>query len=222
MKWFLTLGAALLPAFAAAANYPDISQHIDPSSRLFTEHDKVETSLLQGDSFSQNMWFWQGAINGHDVSIYAGQKRVQLQSRNDIKKVLLSNAISAAQDKFYKAGLDLRGMDFYLHEAKKEQDSAICISSLEPGASSDIPYAQVYLITNPMKKPQIYKLPSFLASCLSITKDSSGNVYLPMVNSTAEKTEQNLDIQFYKVIGGKLGKATSLPKANSASQPKDL
>lgn len=180
MKAIMFTMPLVVSTFSFASQFPSIDQYYNSrADQLFTWQDAKPMVLLQGTSFEKNRWVWHGQLNGKNIAIETGRKQIHLNAGGKTTRLPLAKASTPRRDDHFSAGMDLRGIRYYVHQDKEAKNSLICIDSPLPTTSRESPYAQIYLLVSPFNNARLIKQPSLNASCTSLIK-RDGHVYLPI------------------------------------------
>jgi hypothetical protein len=175
--------------------------------QIFKSQDarELEHGYVQGDDTPY--FTWKGFISGKQLyfEVHGEQIKVVLEKRQTVLPFASAPSMPGA-DASGRA-LDDKGPDLFVKSSKDPRQSLICIESLGP----DIyirprPYKEVYLVTDPVGKPGIYRLSGINSSCRGIERTSDGNLLTP--NWKVDKSKSpNVLINYYRVGNGHLTKS---------------
>lgn len=166
---------------------------------------ELEHGFVQGDDTPY--FTWKGLISGKQLYFEVHGEQIKLMSEK--KQTILSfvGAPSIPGADKSSRNLDDKGPDLFVNSSKDPRQSLICIESLGP----DIyirprPYMEVYLLTDPVGTPRIYRLSGINSSCRGIERTSSGDLLAPSWK-VDKNMSPNVLIDYYRVGNDHLTKS---------------
>jgi hypothetical protein len=166
---------------------------------------ELDHGYVQGDDTPY--FTWKGFISGKQLyfEVHGEQIRVVLEKKQTT--LLFDRAPSIPGADTDNRTPDEKGLDLFVKSSKDPRQSLICIESLGP----DIyihprPYKEVYLVTDPIGKPSIYRLSGINSSCRGIERTSAGNLLAPSWK-VDKSMSPNILINYYRVENNHLTKS---------------
>jgi hypothetical protein len=175
-------GITLLALIAAnaAASVDNQGFYATRERQIFKSEDahELEHGYVQGDDVPY--FTWKGFISGQQLyfEVHGDQIKLIVKKKKNVLPFAAAPSMPGG-DTDHRA-LDDKGPDLFVKSAKDARESLICIESLGP----DIyvrprAYKEVYLVTDPLGKPGLYRLSGINASCRGIERTADGNLLAP-------------------------------------------
>jgi hypothetical protein len=148
--------------------------------QIFKAEDKKEFhwGYMKGDDIPY--FSWNGFITGKEVyfEVHGARVRLHIGNKWTVRSFRMAPALPSG-DKG-SPPLDDKGADIYIKSAKDERESLICIQSLGPDIyTRPRPYWEVYLITDPLGDPNLYRISGINADCRGIERTQNGTLLVP-------------------------------------------
>lgn len=183
----------------AAASVDNLGFYATREGQIFKDEDarELEHGYVQGDDTPY--FTWKGFVSGKTLYFEAHGDQIKLTLEKKQVTLPFSNAPSIPGGDTASRSLDDKGADLFIKSTKDPQQSLICIESLGP----DIyirprPYKEVYLVTDVIDKPAIYRLSGINASCRGIERTSTGYLIAPAWQIN-KKMSPSVVINYYRV-----------------------
>ncbi|WLI91589.1 hypothetical protein Q4S45_10850 [Massilia sp. R2A-15] len=198
MKFGIILFAFSLSA-TAAEKVDNQRFYATREQQIFKEEDKREFKwgYIKGDDVP--FATWSGFVSGRSVYIEVHGNTVRLQAGEKWTILSFASAPALPGGDAGSPTLDDKGADIYVKSAKDRRDSLICIESLGPDIyTRHRPYWEVYVITNPLADPGIYRISGINADCRGIERAHNGNLLVPTWDVRKDKTP-GVVINYYAI-----------------------
>jgi hypothetical protein len=183
----------------AAASVDNQGFYATREGQIFKSEDirELEHGYVQGD---ETPYFtWKGFVSGKQLYFEVHGEQIKLVLEKKQTMLPFIGAPSIPGGDVGNRALDEKGSDLFIKSAKNSRQSLICIESLSPDTYiQPRPYKEVYLITDPIGKPAIYRLSGINASCKGIERTSEGDLLAPTW-VVDKATSPNVTINYYRI-----------------------
>jgi hypothetical protein len=204
----MKLTATLIAMAAASAMAATDSQdfYATRAQQVFKQENarNLEHGYEKGDDVPY--FTWDGFVSDKPLyfEVHGGKIRL-IQGKKKFNFSLVSAISLPGADRDSRA-LDEKGPSLFIKSTKNPKHSLICVESLGP----DIyipprPYREVYLITNPLGSPRLYRLSGINASCRGIEQAPGGNLLVPVWDIERSRTP-NVIINYFSLEPSKFKK----------------
>lgn len=169
-----------LAATSATASVDNQSFYARRQGQIFKPEDTraLEHGYVKGDDTPY--FTWEGFVSGKQLyfEVHGDQIKLILGKKRTV--LPFSGAPSLPGGDTDNRALDDKGSDLFVKSTKDPRQSLVCIESLGPDVYiRPRPYREVYLVTDPLRKPHLYRLSGINASCRGIERSPDGRLLVP-------------------------------------------
>jgi hypothetical protein len=142
---------------------------------------------------------WNGFLSGKDAYFELHGDQIKLRIGKRITAFTVNTATALPGGDTANKKIDPDSATLFVKSTNNPAQSMICIESLGPDIyRRPRPYWEVYLLTDPITKPRLYRLSGINASCKGIERLSSGKLGVPSWKVSSE-TSPNVVISYYAI-----------------------
>lgn len=178
MKLGMILFAVAITA-SAAERVNNLGFYAARAHQIFKDGDAKEFhgGNVQGDDVQYLTW--KGLISGKQLYLEVHGERLRIKVGK--KWTVLSFRKAPALPGSDQSSVDLDDIrpDLYVKSAKDERQSVMCLESLGREYIHPRPYWEVYVITDPLGSPWLYRISGINASCRGIERAPTGTLLVP-------------------------------------------
>jgi hypothetical protein len=160
--------------------------------QIFKEEDKRQTDFGSYEGEDESTFqVWEGYLSGKKfyLEVHEEKIRLMLGQRNTVLSFSRAPMLKGA-DKFPRE-LYLPTIDLYVKSTKDPSESLLCVESLR--------YGGVYLVTDPLSTPRLYRLSGDNSSCRGIERAPDGRLLVPSWEYTNLSKTPNVTIDYYAI-----------------------
>jgi hypothetical protein len=195
----MNIGAILLAVGAATTGVDNLGFYETRVQQILKEEDarELQHGYVRGDSVPY--FTWNGFVSGKAMYFEVHGEKIRLitgQKKTDIRLAEAPSLPGADGD---SRALDDKGLSLFVKSAMDAKHSLLCIESLGPDTYiRPRPYMEVYLITNPLGRPRLYRLSGINASCRGIERGPNGELLVPVWHIERKKIP-NVTINYFSI-----------------------
>jgi hypothetical protein len=148
--------------------------------QVFKNEDmrELEQGYVKGDD--SPYFTWKGFVSGKPLYFEVHDEQIKLVVSKKQTTSSFSSAPSISGGDTDGRAINEKGSDLFIKSSKDPKQSLICIESIGPDIyTHPRPYKEVYLITDPVGFPHIYRLSSINASCKGVVQTPKGKIFAP-------------------------------------------
>lgn len=171
---------ALTTTASAAAIVDNQGFYATREQQIFKAEDKQEFKwgYMKGDDAPY--FSWNGFITGKEVYFEVHGEKLRLHIGKKWVVRSFRNAPALLSGDKGSPTLDDKGADIYVKSVKDQRQSLICIQSLGPDVyMRPRPYWEVYLVTDPLGDPSLYRISGINADCRGVERAQDGTLLAP-------------------------------------------
>lgn len=181
----------------AKAAVDNVSFYDTRERQIFKEGDKRDTNwgFVKGDDVPY--FSWKGLITGKEVYFHVhGPEMLMVVGARSTKRAFRSAPALPGGDPGAPP-MDFKGADIYVKSAIDPRQSLICIQSLGPDVyTRPRPYWEVYVVTDPLGAPRLYRISGINADCRGIERAYDGTLLAPVWHLQKNATPE-VEIKYY-------------------------
>lgn len=187
----------MLNSLAYAGAVDKHAYYASRRGQIFKSSDIKETSAgyVRGDEMQYLTW--DGYVSGLPVYVEIHGENLKIHIAKKIFSFAMRKAPSIPGGDKEDFVISDVGSVFYVKSTPNPKDSAICIEALGPDIYVPLrPYWEVYLITNPLTSPKLFRLSGINSSCSGIERTPEGKMIVPKWTVT-KLSNPNVIIDYY-------------------------
>lgn len=152
---------------------------------------------------------WEGRVSGKKVylELHGDQFKMQVGRRWTRRSLGAAFKLASEVSADKAVGLDAKGTELYVRSEKVAKRSVLCLESLLEDASRAVPFRRVYVVTDLLASPRLYRLPALYGSCQGLADGSSGGFVAPAWSTTGDHVPATFSIRYLRL--GKAGFAAT-------------
>jgi hypothetical protein len=167
----------------------------------------MTVGYMEGDETPYQSW--EGRVSGKKVYLELHGDQFKMQIGRRWTKRSLGSALKLATDASAEkqATLDAKGTELYVRSDKVAKRSVLCLESLLADASRVMPFRSVYVVTDLLASPRLYRLPALYGSCQGLVDGGSGGFVVPAWSTASDHVPATFSIRYLRL--GKVGFAAT-------------
>ena len=188
---------ALFISTRAAGQVDNVGFYSTRDQQIFKAEDKRDFNggYVKGDDVPY--FSWEGLISGKKFYFHVhGTELMMLVGAKSIKQSFRSAPALPGGDP-WSLPVDNKGADLYVKSSKDPRQSLICIQTLGPDSyRRPRPYWEVYVVTDPLVTPRLYRISGINADCGGLERAYDGTLLAPVWRVEKDATPE-VEVKYY-------------------------
>ncbi len=188
---------ALSMSMSAAGQVDNVGFYSTRDQQIFKIEDKrdFKGGYVKGDDVPY--FSWEGLISGKKFYFHVHGPELMLSVGGEVTKRFFRSAPALPGVDPWFPPVDNKGADLYIKSAKDPRQSLICIQTLGPDSyRRPRPYWEVYLITDPLSAPRLYRISGINADCGGLERAYDGTLLAPVWRVERDATPE-VEVRYY-------------------------